>query len=361
MPEPRVAAVVLAYNGRDVTLQSLASLRRMSYGACDLVVVDNGSTDGSAEAIAAAFPEVRVLRTATNLGPAGGANLGIRWALDQRGAGRYDYVLVLNNDIEVDPAMLGEMVRVAEAEPAVGSVGPKAYYHGDPNRIWSAGGRIRFREAVTWERGQREVDRGQWDRDEDVEYLNGCAVLVRRHAFEQVGLWDPLFHLAVEDADWSLRARRRGWRCRYAHRARLWHMVSHTTGPYRAAKTFQTGRSTALFVRRYARPWQWASFLLCLAAAIPAAWLREARRGNQRAAVAKLRGVIAGLRAPMTEPPPYVPGDGAGGEAPPAPAEARSHPARLGEAISAHGGGPHTPAPARPVDTGAAELARRGG
>ena len=335
--EPRVAAVVLAYNGRDVTLQSLASLRRMTYGAWDLVVVDNGSTDGSAEAIAAAFPEVRVLRTETNLGPAGGANLGIRWALDQTGADRYEYVLVLNNDIEVDPGMLGEMVRVAEAEPTVGCVGPKAYYHGDPDRIWSAGGRIRFREAVTWERGQREVDRGQWDRDEDVDYLNGCAVLVRRRAFEEVGLWDPLFHLAVEDADWSLRARRSGWRCRYAHRARLWHMVSHTTGPYRAAKTFQTGRSTALFVRRYARPWQWATFLLFLALAIPAAWLREARRGNQQAAVAKLRGVIAGLRAPLGEPPAYVPGAGAGAEATTGHTPAAA--ARLRSAAAAEGGG----------------------
>ena len=314
MPVPRVAAVVLAYNGRDVTLQALASLSGMSYPAYDLVVVDNGSTDGSAEAIAAAFPAVRVLRTETNLGPAGGANLGIRWALDQRGPeSGYDYVLVLNNDIEVDPEMLSELVRAAEADPTVGCVGPKAYYHGDPRRIWSAGGQIRFREAVTWERGQGQLDRGQLDEDAEVAYLNGCALLARRAVFEQVGLWDPLFHLAVEDADWCLRARRAGWRCVYAHRARLWHMVSHTTGSYRATKTFQTGRSTALFVRRHANARQWATFLLFAAAAFPAAWLRELPRGNQRAAVAKLRGVVAGLRAEMTAPPRWEPAAAADG------------------------------------------------
>jgi GT2 family glycosyltransferase len=301
---PRVAAVVLAYNGCEVTLQALASLRRMRYPSWELVVVDNGSTDGSAAAIGAAFPDVRVLRTEVNRGPAGGANLGIGWALD---AG-FDYVLVLNNDIEVDPEMLGEMVRLAESDPAIGCVGPKAYYHGDPQRIWSAGGTIRFREAVTWERGQRQLDAGQLDADAEVGYVNGCAVLVRRECFERVGLWDPLYHLAVEDADWCMRMRAAGWRCAYAHRARLWHMVSHTTGPYRAAKTFQTGRSTALFVRRHAGPLQWAKFLAFLAAAIPAAWVRELFRGNAHAAVAKVRGIVAGLRAELTPPPPYVPG-----------------------------------------------------
>jgi GT2 family glycosyltransferase len=303
MPPPRVAAIVLAYNGRDVTLQALASLSRMTYPAYDLVVVDNGSTDGSAAAIAAEYPAVAVVRTEVNLGPAGGVNLGLRWALD-RG---YDYLLVLNNDIEVDPAMLDEMVAVAERDPTVGCVGPKAYYHGDPRRIWAAGGHVRFREAVTWERGQGEVDRGQLDRDVEVDYVNGCAALVPRRAFEAVGLWDPLFHLAVEDADWCARLRRAGFRCVYAHRARLWHMVSATTGPYRAAKTFQTGRSTALYVRRHGRPWQRLTFLLAIAVTIPAAWVRELFRGNQQAAVAKLRGVIAGLRAPLGEPPRWEP------------------------------------------------------
>jgi len=296
---PRVAAIVLAYNGREVTLQALRSLRRMTYPSFDLVVVDNGSTDGSAAAIGGAFPEVALLRAEANLGAAGGANLGIRWALE-RG---YDYLLLLNNDIEVDPRMLEELVAAAEGDSRIGAVGPKAYYHGDPERIWSAGGRIRFREAVTRERGQGEIDRGQYDRDVEVDYLNGCAVLVRRRAFEEVGLWDPLFHLAVEDADWCLRARRAGYRCLYAHRARLWHMVSHTTGPYRAAKTYQTGRSTAIFVRRHAGLAQWASFLLFYAAAFPAAYLRELPRRNQGAAVAKLRGVLAGFRVPLTAPP----------------------------------------------------------
>lgn len=295
----RVAAIVLNFDGKDLTLQALESVRRLTYPAYDVVVVDNGSTDGSPEAVAAAFPDVELVRTEENLGPAGGYNLGMVWAME-RG---YDYLLILNNDVEVHPEMLTELVRAAESDPAIGCVGPKTYFFSDRRRLASAGGVIRFKESVTRERGQGALDQGQYDRDQEVAYVNGCGMLIRRQAIEAAGLWDPVFFLSVEDADWCMRARRRGFRCHFAHRAILYHMVSDTTGVYTPAKTFQTGRSSAIFVRRYARPWQWVTFLAFLAAALPVAWLRELRRGNQAAAVAKGRGVLAGLRAPLPRPP----------------------------------------------------------
>jgi GT2 family glycosyltransferase len=309
---PRIACVVLNYNGREVTLQALASLARMSYPRFDLLVVDNGSTDGSHAAVAAAFPQVGQVRSERNLGPAGGVNLGLERAL----AGAYDYVLVLNNDIEVAPDFLTALVAAAEADPGVGCVGPKAYYHSDPERIWSAGGRIRFREAVTAEDGEGELDRGQWDRDREVPYVNGCAMLIRRAALEAAGLWDPTFFLGVEDADFCMRVRRAGYRCRYAHRARLWHLVSHNLGTYRPPRTFNTGRNTALFARRYAGPWQWVKVLAFFAASLPVAFVRELARGNQRAVIAKLRGFVAGLRAPLPPPPGPIAGGAAACRAP---------------------------------------------
>ncbi|MEM1204235.1 MAG: glycosyltransferase family 2 protein [Acidobacteriota bacterium] len=296
---PRVACAVLNYNGRDMTLDALASLGRMTYPAFDLIHVDNGSTDGSSEAVAAAFPGVLQARVETNHGPTQGLNRGLAAALET-GA---DYVLSLNNDIEVDPGMLTEMVRVAESDPAIAAVGPKAYYFEDRDRLWSAGGILRFKESVTRERGMGRVDRGQYDRDQEMGYVNGCAILMRRSVLEEVGPFDPLFNLAVEDADWCMRARRRGYRCVYAHRAVLWHMVSRTAGSYQARRTFYTGRANALFTRRYGGLWQWATFLGFTAVALPLAYLRELRKGNQEAAVAKLRGVLTGLREPMTEPP----------------------------------------------------------
>lgn len=297
--QPRVAALVLNYNGKDITLETVESLLGMTYPSLTVVVVDNGSTDGSLEAVAAAFPEVENLRVEVNEGPAAGMNAGLRWALERD----FDYVLALNNDIEVDPDMLTELVAVAEKDSTVGCVGPKGYYYWDRDRLWSAGGRLRFGESVTKERGMGELDHGQYDRTEEVDYINGCAMLVPRRVLEEVGLWDPLFFLSVEDADWCMRMKRRGYRCVYAHRAVLWHRVSHTVGVYVPSKTFHNGRSTALFVRRYAGPWGWLTFLFLLSVAIPAAFLRELPKGNQGAAIAKLKGVWAGLRAPMATPP----------------------------------------------------------
>lgn len=299
MPEPHVIALVLNYNGKDITLQTLGSLVEMTHPSYEIAVVDNGSTDGSYEAVAEAFPQVSQVRVEVNRGPAHGMNEGLRWALGREA----DYLLLLNNDIEVDPEMLTEMVRLAEQDETIGCVGPKAYYYWERGRIWSAGGILRFKESVTRERGDGEVDRGQYDRDEEVDYVNGCAMLIRRRALEETGLWDPIFFLGVEDADWCQRMKQRGYRCFYAHRARLWHMVSRTVGVYKPGRTFHTGRSTAIFVRRYANAWQWLTFLVFYSLSFPVAFLRELPKGNHKAAVTKLKGVIEGLRMPLPSPP----------------------------------------------------------
>ena len=152
---PRVAAIVLDYNGRDVTLQALASLTAQDYPACDVVVVDNGSSDGSEAAIRAAYPGVAVVRSEQNLGPSGGGNLGFRWALEHG----YDYALMLNNDIEVAPDFVRRLVEAAEADPKIGLVGPKAYYYWQRDTIWSAGGRLRFAaDPVDWEEFYFAID-----------------------------------------------------------------------------------------------------------------------------------------------------------------------------------------------------------
>jgi len=297
---PRVLGVVLNYNGREITLQSVASLLAMDYPAFELVVVDNGSTDGSHEAVGERFPQVRRLRTEQNLGISGGLNLGLRLGI----AEGFDYLLAMNNDIEVAPDLLAELVRVAERSPRIGVVGPKCFfYYGDRDRIWSAGGVLRFRESVTGERGLGEPDRGQYDREEAVDYVNGVAMLIRREALVAVGLWDPVYRVGVEDADFCVRAKRAGWQCWYAPRARLWHMVSPTTGGYVAGRTYRTGRSTAIFVRKFAGAAGWLTFLAWSLAAFPAALVREGLRRNAGAVLAKYRGLWDGLREPLPPPP----------------------------------------------------------
>jgi len=297
---PRVLGVVLNYNGRDLTLATVASLLAMQDPALDLIVVDNGSTDGSDAAIAERYPQVRRVRTEVNLGISGGLNLGFRIGVEEG----YDYVMSMNNDIEVAPDLLRELLAAAERDPSLGALGPKCYfYFGDRNRIWSAGGMLRWREAVTRERGMGELDRGQYDRDAEVGYVNGALLLMRREALLATGLWDPVYHVSVEDADWCARMKKAGYRCGYVHRARLWHMVSPTTGGYVAGRTFRTGRSTAIFVRRHAGAAGWASWSFWSLLAFPAALLRELPRRNAGAVLAKYRGIWAGLTEKLPPPP----------------------------------------------------------
>lgn len=289
---PRVAAIVVNYNGKEITQQAVSSLRRMTYPAFDLIVLDNASTDGSPAALTQAFPDLMQLQVDVNRGSSSGYAAGFRWAFENG----YDYVLLLNNDIEVEPDLLDHLVAVAEGDPRIGVVGPKCYFHGDRQRLWSAGGKLRFRESITHERGYGEIDRGQYDRDAEVDYINGCAILIKRSAADAAGPWDPLFFICVDDADFCTRVKRKGFRCVYAHRAVLYHMVAYTTGGYSSGRNVQFGRSSTLYVRRYGSPLNWVTFLLFSTAAFCVAYLRELRKGNQAAAVAKLTGIREGLK-----------------------------------------------------------------
>jgi len=271
----------------------------MTYPRCDLFAVDNGSSDGSWDAIAEQFPAVEQIRVEVNQGVAHGLNAGVRELLTRD----YDYLLILNNDIEAAPTLLAELVSVAESDPTIGCVGPKIFYYWNRERLWSAGGILRFRESVTKERGMGEVDRGQYETTEEVDYINGCAILIPTRVMREVGLYDPTFHLACEDADWCMRMKKLGYKSYYAPKAILWHMVSMSTGVYKPGRTFQTGRSTALFFRRYGSTLQRASFFVWMALAVPAAFLRELPKGNQAAAISKLKGALEGWRTPLGEPP----------------------------------------------------------
>ncbi len=214
---------------------------------------------------------------------------------------------MLNNDVEVEPDLLDELVAAAERDPRAGAVGPKCYFHGERRRLWSAGGVLRFREAVTRERGYGAIDSGQFDEEAAVDYVNGCAILVRREAAEAAGGWDPLYFICVDDADFCTRLARAGWRCLYAPRAVLYHRVAWTTGGYTPGRNFQLGRSSALYVRRYGNALQKVRFWAFASAALVFGFLRELPRRNQAAAVAKIRGALAGWREPLPPAPPLLP------------------------------------------------------
>jgi len=217
---PQVVIVVLNWNGLADTLACLASLAELDYPEREVVVVDNGSSDGSVRAIRERFPMVTVLENGENLGYTGGNNVGIRYALEQ-GA---DYVFLLNNDTEVDPQMLKRLIEVAESDPGIGVVGPKILYHSEPETIWSAGGIV---EPVgrPVNLGLDERDEGQHDALREVDWVTGCALLIRSSVVRQIGLLDERFFIYFEENDWCRRVREAGFKIYYVPTARLWHKI----------------------------------------------------------------------------------------------------------------------------------------
>jgi GT2 family glycosyltransferase len=251
---PLVYVIVLNWNGWRDTAHCLASLRASTYPNLHIVVVDNGSTDGSPQLIAPLLeaPWGELIQAGCNLGFTGGANLGLRLALE-RGT---DYAFLLNNDATVAPDCIATLVQEAERRPEVGLVGPKIVWAGEQGRIWSAG------MSVAWHRAAIEAHRnvpddGRFDGCRIVQGLSGCALLVKRAVLERAGLLDERYFAYYEDLDWCLRARQAGFRCLYVGAARVSHAGSatsnrHTVQSQSALLNYYAARNILLFMGTHA-------------------------------------------------------------------------------------------------------------
>jgi len=293
---PKVAVVILNYNGKLLAERSLNSVMRSSYANKDVILVDNGSSDGSVEYLRARFPGVRILEVRPNRGVVGGRNCGFREAI-ARGC---HYVLSLDNDVRIEPELVGELVAVAEADRSIGIVGPKTYADDGSQRIQCAGGQIRYTQNVSSERGSGETDRGQYDRIEDVDYFPGCGFMARREVLEKLGFLDEGFsELAHEDTDFCMRAVRRGYRIVYVPRAVMWHRGSATHGGYSAHRKYWEGVNSVYFVRRHGRLSDRFKYAFFAGTGLICALAAQSLRGNQKAVLAKARGIWDGLHKPM--------------------------------------------------------------
>lgn len=222
--QPKVMIVILNWNGKDDTIVCLDSLSKLDYTNYEVIVVDNGSTDGSQKEIKRRFPMVKLVENKENLGFAKGNNIGIRIALEDSNV---KYIFLLNNDTKVEPNCLTELIKVAETDGRIGIVQPKMLRMNDPRIIDSTGHVFSWGRIV--DRGCGKVDKGQYDCKLDI--IGGCAgaCLYRREMLEEIGLFDESFWAYYEDAELSWRAYKRGWKAKYVPSAIVYHKRGATT------------------------------------------------------------------------------------------------------------------------------------
>lgn len=246
---PSVVSVILNTNRRDDTLACLASLRASTWQNHRALVLDNASTDGSAEAIRTGFPEAEVLPLSANLGYAGNNNVGIEAAL----ASGAEWVFVLNEDTVLAPDCIARLVEAGERDPNVGIVGPMVYHHDEPTVIQSAGGKI-SRWWESFHLGANADDAGQFDREHEVDWISGCAILVRRAVIEQVGAIDQRYFYFWEETEWCLRAKAAGWRVVHVPSARLWHKGVQRDYRPKPTVTYYATRNRLLTLSKHNAP-----------------------------------------------------------------------------------------------------------
>ena len=243
----RTAVVVLNFNGRPYLEPCFAAMtEQVAPGGRDLVLLDNGSSDGGPESVEALFPEVRVIRLGRNLGYAAAYNRAFAIL-------PHPFLVVVNNDTRARPGWLAALVGAVDADPDVAAVTSKLVYAGRPGVVQSAG-TLLLSDGGGGDRGSGEADSGQFEKREEVFAFNGGSALLRRAAIEEVGGFDERFFAYYEDTDLSWRLRLRGWKIIFEPASVIEHVHSATNREGSDFFTFHVDRNRLLMLAKNGSP-----------------------------------------------------------------------------------------------------------
>ena len=284
---PAVWTVIINWKCAEETCACLESLTQAA-APSTVIVIDNGSADGSVELIRARFPDITLLSMRANLGFARAANIGMAHALG-RGAGG---IFLLNNDTTVAPDTVRLLAEALAASEQIGVLSAKIYLADQPGRLWSVGGVYRDGNAI--DLGTGELDQGQYDHA-PLDFVYGCAMLLSAPMLYAVGGFDERFFMYYEDVDLCLRARAAGYQVALAPAAQVLHLGSRSTSARPALKLYYEARSRLLFYAKHLSGAQRRRFYGSEFRYIISLTLQRLRAGNTRGALAYLRGCLAAL------------------------------------------------------------------
>jgi len=242
--DPLVSLVTINFNQLELTLSFLRSTRKLVYSNFEIIVVDNASDKNPASIISEEFPEVTVVCNQKNLGFAGGNNSGIKIA-------KGDYIFLVNNDTEVTPTLVNELVNTFDMYEDAGVVSPKFHYFFHPGTIEYAGYNkvhpLTGRNSMV---GCREKDNGVYDMLTPTHYGHGGGMMISREVIDAAGLMPEFYFLYYEEFDWCNTIKKLGYRIYYQPKGLIYHKESMTTGKNSVLKTYYLTRNRILFMRR---------------------------------------------------------------------------------------------------------------
>lgn len=245
MIEPQVVVLILSYNGKHLLDEAIQSYLQNDYTNFSVVIIDNGSTDGTKEYIEGNYKNVFVLRTDINLKYSGGFNFGLEYAFNNLKA---EYALITNNDVKVDKNVIKELVKIAQMDENIGFVTGKVYYYDEPNVLQTVGKKY---DPIRWNGGHignREIDRGQFDEITERYFADDIYMLVSRKLYQKIGGYDTEFAFQCEEYDWQARAKKHGFKIMYTPYAKIWHKESATIGKASAFKLYYDARNPMIVI-----------------------------------------------------------------------------------------------------------------
>jgi GT2 family glycosyltransferase len=243
---PEVLAVIVNWNGKDDVLECLGSLKKVSYPKekFRILVVDNGSSDGSNTAISKIHPDVFLLNNPKNQGYVRAVNQGIKQGLDWN----VEYVWICNNDIVVNEDVLANLVETGQIDAQIGVVAPVIYSYGEPQKIDNTGYKINF-----WI-GRLKKLKYKKDIFSDPQFLMadvdtnlGCSNIIKTSLIRTIGMLKPIYNIYFEETDFNVRARRSGFRVVIARKAKVWHKTAATMDKFLFRRAYLLLRNLLIF------------------------------------------------------------------------------------------------------------------
>ncbi len=256
-----VAVVILNWNSGNEIVSCLDSVFESTHRKLTVVVVDNGSSDGSSDVIRLRYPQVQFISNPVNLGFAKGSNQGMEWAMSHG----VRYVLLLNADARLHPVAIRELLSAADGENTNVVACPRMYRessNGGLARLWFACGSVKLWAGLFANPAFNQVDSPQWSVPRDMQFASGCCMLIPARALEDIGMLDERFFAYCEDIDWSIRARKAGYRLRYVPTASLWHGSSES--PIKRSATIYRYLSTRNNIWTVRKHGSWFEIFSCL-------------------------------------------------------------------------------------------------